>query len=78
MDLHQSGVSASTQCRTGRIVVHGEFGPLLAAVLPECDIAVASGRTHITVKVRDDAELFGLLGRLRDLGAAFVSVSIEQ
>lgn len=57
--------------------MHGEFGPLLSAALPECEIAVAWGKTHITAKVRDDAELFGLLGRLRDLGAAFVSVSIE-
>jgi len=63
--------------RLGRIVVRGEFGPLLGAALPECDIAVLSGETHVTAHVRDDAELFGLLGRLRDLGAAIVSISLD-
>lgn len=77
MDLHRLGGDVSTRRRTGRIVVRGEFGPLLSAVLPECEIVAASGETHITAQVRDDAELFGLLARLRDLGAAFVSISIE-
>jgi hypothetical protein len=63
--------------RLGRIVVRGEFGPLLGAALPECDIAVLSGETHITARVRDEAELFGVLERLRDLGAALVSVAID-
>jgi len=63
--------------RVGRVVVRGEFGPLLRAALPECEIAVLSGETHVTARVRDEAELFGLLGRLRDLGAALVSVSID-
>jgi hypothetical protein len=55
----------------------GEFGPLLAAALPECQISVASGETHVTAPVRDEAELFGVLERLRDLGAALVSVSVD-
>ena len=69
--------SASSQGRIGRIVVRGEFGPLLGAALPECEIAVLSGETHLTAHVRDEAELFGVLGRLRDLGAELVSVSLE-
>jgi hypothetical protein len=63
--------------RLGRIVVHGEFGPLLDAALPGCEIARLSGETHVTKRVRDEAELFGLLGRLRDLGAELVSVSVD-
>jgi hypothetical protein len=63
--------------RLGRIVVRGEFGPLLAAALPECEIAALSGETHVTARLRDEAELFGLLGRLRDFGAVLVSVSID-
>jgi hypothetical protein len=55
----------------------GELGPLVSAALPECEIAVLSGETHLTARVRDEAELFGLLERLRDLGAALVSVSID-
>jgi hypothetical protein len=38
---------------------------------------VLSGETHLTAQVRDEAELSGLLERLRDLGAALVSVSID-
>jgi hypothetical protein len=68
---------AATQGRIGRIMVRGEFGPLLAVALPECEIAVAAGETHITAFVRDEAELFGVLERLRDLGAALVRVSID-
>lgn len=63
--------------RLGRIVVRGEFGARLAAALPECEIASLCGETHLTARVRDEAELFGLLGRLRDLGAVLVSVSID-
>ena len=64
--------------RIARIVVRDEFGPLLPAALPECEIAVASGKTHITAYVRDEPELFGVLDRLRDLGAALVSVSFDD
>ena len=58
-------------------MVRGEFGPLLSAALPECEVASLSGETHVTARVRDEAELFGLVERLRDLGAAFVSLSID-
>lgn len=58
-------------------VVRGEFGPLLGAALPECEIAVLSGETHLIAYVRDEAELYGLLQRLRDLGAELASVSID-
>jgi hypothetical protein len=60
----------ATPRRIGRIVIRGEFGPLLAAALPECEISVASSETHIAAPVLDEAELFGVLERLRDLGAA--------
>jgi hypothetical protein len=77
MDRDRPHATAAGHRRVGRIVVRGEFGPLLDAALPECEIAVLSGETHITSQVRDEAELFGLLERLRDLGAALVSVSID-
>jgi hypothetical protein len=77
MECDRSRSNAATRGRVGRIVVRGEFGPLLGAALPECEIAVLSGETHVTAYVRDEAELFGLLGRLRDFGAELVSVSID-
>jgi hypothetical protein len=51
---------------------------LLGAALTDCEIAVLSGRTHVTAYVRDEAELYGLLHRLRDFGAELVSVSIDH
>ena len=77
MDRNRSRKSVATQERVGRIVVRGEFGPLLGAALPECEIAALSGETHVTAQVRDEAELYGLLQRLRNLGAELVSVSID-
>jgi hypothetical protein len=69
--------AALSPARLGRIVVRGEFGPLLEAALPGCEIARLSGETHLTARVRDEAELFGLLARLRDFGAELVSVSVD-
>ena len=77
MDRDRSAEDVATGRRVGRIVVRGEFGPLLGAALPECEIAVLSGETHVTAHVRDEAELFGVVERLRDLGAQLVSLSID-
>lgn len=63
--------------RTGKDVVRGEFGPLLEAAFPGCEIATAPGTTQITAYVRDEAELFGVVERLRDLGVAVLSFSID-
>jgi hypothetical protein len=56
MDRDQARATAAGHRRVGRIVVRGEFGPLLGAALPECEIAVLSGETHLTAQVRDEAE----------------------
>jgi hypothetical protein len=76
MDRDRSRGSAAAHGRVGRIVVRGEFGPLLGAALPECEIAVLSGETHVTAYVRDEAELYGRL----DGGetAAFVRLRIDN
>jgi hypothetical protein len=75
MDPDRPRNDAATPGRIGRIVVRGEFGPLLSAALPQCEIAIVSGETHLTAYVRDEAELFGVVDHLRDLGAAFVRTS---
>jgi hypothetical protein len=77
MNGQQSESTVPGRRRVGRIVVQGEFGTLLAAALPECEVAVLSGETHLTARLRDEAELFGLLQRLRDLGVGIASVSID-
>ena len=55
-----------------------EWGALLSAAMPECEITVASGSTHLSAAVRDQAELFGILERLRNLGAEIASVTLDQ
>jgi hypothetical protein len=64
--------------RIGRFVVRGEFGPLLQAAMPECEIVVVPGETHLVAPMRDQAEAFGLLNRLRDLGAEILRFSIDD
>jgi hypothetical protein len=61
-----------------RIIVRNEFGPLLQAAMPECEIDVRRGETHLTARVRDQAELFGLLDRLRNLGAEITSFTLDD
>jgi hypothetical protein len=77
VDGDRSGDHAEGRRGIGRIVVRGEFGPLLAAALPDCEISTISGETHIVAYVRDEAELFGIVERLRDFGAGFVSVALD-
>jgi len=75
MEREQRKTAEVNRQRTVHIVVRGEFGPRLASTLPECEITSAAGETHMRLRVRDDAELFGVLERLRDLGAELVSLS---
>jgi hypothetical protein len=77
MARDQRTANAPTRRRTALIIVKGEFGPVLTAVLPGAQIKADSGKTYITARVRDDAELYGVIQRLRDLGAAVLSMSIE-
>lgn len=63
--------------RIGRIVVRGAFGPTLLSAFPECEIAVLSGETHLAARVRDEAELFGVVERLRGFGGTIASVSLD-
>jgi hypothetical protein len=68
---------ATVPHRTARIVVRGEFGPILAAALPGCECATLSGETHLKTQVRDDAELFGVVDQLRSLGASVISLYVD-
>ena len=46
--------------------------------MPECEIDVRRGETHLTAPVRDQSELFGLLDRLRNLGAEITSFTLDE
>ena len=64
--------------RLGRVVLRGEFGALLQAALPDVEITVVPGKTHLRVHMRDQAEAFGVLNRLRDLGAEIIEFTIDE
>jgi len=53
---------------TYRIVVHGEFGDLLRAAFSDMSITTGEGKTVLFGRMRDHAELYGVLDRMRDLG----------
>ena len=77
MEHGPSGDNSATRGQIGHIVVRGEFGPLLAAALPECEITARSGETHITALRTRRSRTFGVLEHLRDFGASLISVTID-
>lgn len=77
MSLENPSDAARGVRRIARVVVRGEFGAALNATLPGCEIEVIPDGTRITARVRDEAELFGIVERLRNLGAPLVSVTLD-
>jgi hypothetical protein len=63
------------QPATYQIAVRGEFGDLLTAAFADLSVAADGANTVLTGAIRDQAELFGLLDRLRDLGLHVVGVN---
>ena len=58
-----------------RVVVHGEFGDLLAAAFGDVSLTSGDGKTVLVAAVRDSQELYGILDRLRDHGVHIVEVT---
>lgn len=65
------GVKASNY----RIVVEGELGPRYAAAFASMRLDARDGATAITGRIKDDAELRGLLDEVSELGLSLVSVT---
>jgi hypothetical protein len=61
--------------RCYRIIVEGEIGPRYAAAFDGMGIRITNGRTEITGPVIDQSHLYGLLGRIADLGLTLRSVA---
>jgi len=62
-----------------RIVVRGRLGEHLARVFDQLDVDPRPGQTTLTGNFADQAQLHGLLDRLRDLGIHLISVNpVEQ
>ena len=62
-----------------RVVVRGRLGEHLTGVFDELELDPRPGQTSLTGNFADQAQLHGLLDRLRDLGIHLISVNpVEQ
>jgi hypothetical protein len=62
-----------------RVVVRGRLGEHLAGVFDHLELDQRPGQTSLTGNFADQAQLHGLLDRLRDLGIHLISVNpVEQ
>jgi hypothetical protein len=61
--------------RRYRIILRGECRQLLTGILDEAQIEPYQGWTCVTARVRDDAELYGLLERFQEFALHIVSLN---
>jgi hypothetical protein len=61
--------------RRYRIIVEGELGPRYAAAFEGMELCADHGETEITGPVVDQSHLYGLLGRIANLGLTLRSVT---
>jgi hypothetical protein len=59
---------------TYQLVVRGELDTRFELVFTGMELSRVEGTTVMTGKVRDDAELYGLVERLAELGLELVSI----
>lgn len=65
--------------RTYEITVDGEAIPAIVAAFEDFDVIVGVAHTTLRAEQIDQAALFGILDRLRDLGLELLEVrTIEQ
>jgi hypothetical protein len=60
---------------TYRLVVEGELGSRFANAFEGMELKAADGRTEISGRIADPAQLRGLLERIDNLGLTLVSVN---
>ena len=61
-----------------RITVRGRLSPRLATAFDGMTLARFAGMTAIEGEVADQAQLHGLLSRVRDLGLELATVSVHD
>ena len=61
-----------------RITVHGRLSERLTAAFDGMAPVRRSGATELVGKVADQAQLHGLLSRIRDLGLELASVTVAE
>jgi hypothetical protein len=65
----------STQPARYRVVVRGSLGHEFAGSFENLELDSHPGQTSLTGSFADQAQLYGLLDRLQDLGIPIVSVN---
>ena len=58
-----------------RILIHGQVDPSWVATLGDVQLGWDGANTVLTSELSDQAALYGLLVRLRDLGLPLVSIT---
>jgi hypothetical protein len=66
---------SSTQPRRYRVIVSGCLGERFASGFDGLEVESHAGRTSLTGGFADQAQLHGLLDRLRDLGITLISLN---
>lgn len=64
--------------RSVRITLRGRLSPRLAVAFEGMAVVHAPRRTTLVGQVADQAQLHGILGRIRDLGLELESVTTSQ
>jgi hypothetical protein len=59
-----------------RITVRGRLSPRLARAFEGMTPCYRRGRTHLSGEIADQAALYGLLSRVRDLGLELENVTV--
>jgi hypothetical protein len=62
----------------GRIVVGDLSEARLRSAFPDCEIAAVGADFQITVQLRDLADVYPFLDRVRQTGASLISLSITD
>jgi hypothetical protein len=65
----------STEPSRYRVVVRGRLGEHLASAFGHLEVESQAGQSSLTGTFADQAQLHGLLDRMRDLGIPLVSVN---
>lgn len=65
----------SSQQRRYQVVVRGGLGESFASTFEQLELESHAGESSLTGSFADQAQLHGLLDRLRDLGIQIVSVN---
>ena len=60
--------------RRCQLIVRGDCGPLTERMVGDAAIGTGGGCTSLIVSARDDSDLYGLPGRIQDLGLHQISL----